>query len=179
MARKWIAIFVIAVIAFGGFAAVTTDAKAKDAKGCEGLADYRAEMFKIGRDYLETLDKAGIKTGLNADPFSMSESDFQLVADALKVEIEAMKKIDPPEFAVASHEARIEYSEMGQQIMLAAAVGGIFATMPFKDASDAAEAKLEAAKAEPTSCPDFAQFLLDIDAIDGEIDGTPVATPTD
>lgn len=169
----------IAVVLLLLVGAVVNGATAEDAKGCEGLSDYRAAMFKAGRDYLDSRGKDGIETG--RDPFTYSSDDWTKIADHALAYQKALKDIDPPEWAAPWHQAQIESIGLLEQMSRAVAEDGIFAVIAFeKQINDADAKRSEALEAVTKTCADFAQFQRDWDALDGENEqGTPVATPTD
>ena len=152
-------------------------ADAKDTKGCDGLADYRAEMFAAGRDYLKLLDEDGI--GVGRDPFTYSSDDWTSGADDLLAYNRALVEIDPPEWAAEWHQLKIELSGLSEQVFRIIAKDGVMMILGFSDQFDANEAATDAAiERIGKSCADFPAFTRDHDALDGDIDGTPVATPT-
>lgn len=175
-ASKLAMIMIVAVIGFAGVAASTADAK--DTKGCEGLGDYRKELFKIGRAYSEDLNKAGLTT--DRDPLTYSTDDWIAYADITLEYQRALKKVTPPDWAKEWHQGRLERSGLIEQIARTIASGGIMMGVAFNDQADALDAKDKQVIASTSeACADFAAFEHDWQSIDGEIDGTPVATPTD
>lgn len=176
MARKLFAVLIVAMILTGGM--VATGAGAKDAKGCEGLADYRADMFVAGRDYLELLDDDGL--GGDRDPFTYSSDDWIRFGEDALIYQQALKSIIPPPWANEWHVAVESSFGLLEQIAKSAANEGVFALLVFeKPLTDAEIARDSGLVSASKQCGDFAEFHHDWDALDGNIDGTPVATPTD
>lgn len=174
------------VLSIGGLALVVllvlsgamlqSNVQAKDAPGCDGLASYRAAMFKAGRDYLASLDKDSIP--VSRSPITYSSDDWTALANDALAYQRAMKKIAPPDFAKDWHQAQIEKDGLVQQLAATAASSGVLATIAFKDQIDLATKKSDAALAAAgKSCADFIGFQHDWDSLDGDINGTPVATP--
>lgn len=176
MVRKWIAFFVVAMIVAGGFAAATADAK--DAKGCDGLGDYRTEMFKVGRDYLKANSEDGIP--FSRELLTYSSDDWTNLAENVLEYQRGLNSIDPPDWAQQWHQTQIEGAGLLEQIGRAAAENGALATVAFSDQAEAIQEQRDAAlKAVSKICSQFTEFRYDWDALDGDVDGTPVATPTD
>lgn len=173
-----VAITIVLGVCGGLFAAHVTDGSGDDTKGCEGLGDYRAAMFKAGRDYLKALDDDRIP--VSRDITTFSSDDFVVLADDALDYSRVMKGIIPPSFAATWHQVKIERLGIVEQIGRAAAQGGLFVALAFSDQIDANErAAADAVAAAAAICADFASFEHDWQALDGLIDGTPVATPTD
>lgn len=173
MRRTIAAAALVAVLLAGSLFSITADAK--DAKGCEGLADYRAAMFQLWRH-----DGDGRSIMQDRDPLTLSSDDWLLVAETALEYQRALKKIEVPDFAADWHQARIEAIGLAEQMSRAIAKDGFLVALAFVDSIEASEAKeADAVEAANLICADFAGFVHDFDALDGEIDGTPVATPTD
>ena len=176
MGKKLVSLFVIALIVAGGF--VATSANAKDAKGCEGLADYRVAMFKVGRSYLEANADDGIP--FDRDPLTFSSDDWaDAASNALQFQRD-IKSVTPPNWAMPWHVLKIEFAGLVEQAFRAISTGGILMSAGFSEPIDANGSAADSAVKEITkTCPVFADFQHDWSALDGDIDGTPVATPTD
>lgn len=171
-----VAILIGLLVGIGTYAVVETDAK--DAEGCEGLRDYRAAMFKAGHNYQEANKEDGID--ISSDPFLLSSDDFTNLADNILQFHRDLKAIEPPEFAAPWHQLEVDGTALGEQAFRAIAIGGLLVMLGFGDQIDANDAAREAAIIVADGiCSDFSAFQHDFDSIDGDIDGTPVATPTD
>jgi len=166
-----VVVLAVVLIALNGLAA--TSGAAKDAKGCKGLSDYREEVFALWSN-----SPSGMG---DRKPTSMSSDDWLEIADvALKYQ-RGLKKIDPPDFAAAWHQALIEDIGLAEQMFLAIADGGLFMALGFEELFDEAEEKLEAAvETGDAMCADFSDFARDYEALGDEDDGTPSpeATPS-
>lgn len=155
-----------------------TQTQAKDSEGCDGLGDYRKEMLKIGRDYLKALDEDGLP--LSREVTTYSTDDWTALAeDALEVQRD-LKDVDPPAFAEGWHALKVQRAGLSEQLAMTVATGGLMMALAFGDQFDANDAAADKELAEiAKTCADFAAFEHDWQALDGDIDGTPVATPTD
>jgi hypothetical protein len=177
MSKRFALIVLVMIGLVGGVGIASRPADAaKDAPGCEGLAAYRVAMFKAGKDYLASLDRDSIP--VSRSPITYSSDDWTALAkDALDYQ-RAVKKITPPEFAKGWHQAQVEKDGLIQQLATTAASSGVLAAIAFKDQFDQATKKSDdALAAAGVICADFISFQHDWDALDGDINGTPVATP--
>lgn len=146
-------------------------ARTDDAPGCEGLAAFRDELFPIGEQWADDLADLGI-----SDPLTMSSDDWLAYAELSLETHRALKGVDAPAWAEDWLTVRIDTTALQEQIGRAAATGGVFITLGFSDAIDAIEQRdTETREAAIEHCADFAQFAYEWDALDGEVDGTPVA----
>jgi hypothetical protein len=172
-----VAVILTLIISSGvGWFAWNQTSEANDATGCEGLADYRVAMFKIGRAYLKALDEDGIP--LSRDSLTYSTEEWTTFAeDTLQFQRD-LTSINPPVWASSWHELQVERTSLQAQLAKAIATAGISATAAFADHFNANDAERDTAiEAISQTCRDFAAFTHDWSALDGEIDGTPVATP--
>ena len=159
------------LLAIGGYAS------AQDAVGCEGLSAYRAEMFKVGKAFIAQTVKDGVPA--NRDVATFSSAEWTKKAADLAVYQADLEAIAPPPWLKNWHDLRIERAGLDEQIALAAASRGLYGALLFKGASDRIDAENKAATAAAfAACSDFAVFARDWDALDGDINGTPVATPS-
>jgi hypothetical protein len=160
-----------------GLAAQLAPAKAEDTKGCEGLGEYRTEMFAVGSTFAKTLKD--LKFTQNDDLFTKSSDDWQALADASLQFQRDLKEITPPDWIRDWHDLLVTRAGALQNMALAAVTGGVLATTAFTDTFSKIDGDIDDAKeAIAEGCGDAAQFFHDWDALDGSIDGTPVATPT-
>lgn len=177
MLRRLSVLLVVAAL-FAGAVAVQVTA-AEDAKGCEGLSDYRVAMFKIGRDYLEKIESE-VPNWQQREATSYSTDEWRSISEAALEAQRAIKDLDPPTWAEAWHDLQIERWGMVEQMTKTVASDGIMAAIAFTDGLDSIEEKLKSATEDVgKACADFIDFERDWQSLDGEIDGTPVATPTD
>ena len=162
-----VVVLAVIFIAINGLAA--TPGAAKDAKGCEGLGDYREEMFALWSD--------GPEAWVGDRDESTLSSDEWLELSGIALEFQrGLKKIDPPEFAAAWHQVAIEHTGLTEQMARAIADGGLLVGLGFKDSYDASEAKREAAvETGAAMCADFDDFVRDYRALPVEDGGTPAA----
>jgi hypothetical protein len=172
-----VGIMLIALIGASG-AVIHSGAQAKDSPGCEGLAAYRSAMFAVGKAFVAQEARDGL--GPRREITTYSSSDWTASANDLAAYQDDLKTVTPPDWLKTWHEVKIEGAGLGQQVSLAAANGGRFAILAFKDPSAKLDTENTAAKeAAIKTCSDFKQFAYDWDAIDGDVNGTPVATPSD
>lgn len=150
---------------------------AADAPGCEGLEQFRADLFPIGERWADELQAIGIH-GADWDPLTLSSDDWRTYAD-ISLEIHRdFLDVTAPEWAADWLQVRVDGTALQEQIGKAVADGGILLVLGFNDASEAIDQRDDEAKAAAIAhCADFEQFAYDWDALDGEVDGTPVATP--
>lgn len=168
MARKWIALFVIAMIVAGGF--ISTTANAKDAKGCEGLGEYRAEIFEVGSNYLTNV-RSDIPGFDDREMTSYSSEEWIALADDLVEYQKSISAVEPPEWAKPWHLYQIERAGTNEQVARTAGTDGLFAIIAFTEAIEALESKAELVKSEVSAvCGDFPKFLADWDMLDGTMD---------
>lgn len=178
MKRLFSSVGVLAILAvLAGAVFAPSRSAAEDAPGCEGLGDYRAEMFKAGRDFLALLDERGVS--LSKDPFSYSTDDWIAYAESSLEFQRDLKEITPPAWAAEWHQAKVDLAAIAEQLGKAAEKDGVLAVLMFGDALEKNEAEGNALIATiSATCADFQQFTVDWDALDGNIKGTPVATPS-
>jgi hypothetical protein len=158
----------VGLIYFNGVPAISGDAK--DAKGCEGLSDYREEVFAVWSD--SSLGLVG------PELLSLSSDDWRDVAAAAVEFQRGFKQIDPPVFAAEWQQALTEGIGMAEQMALAIADGGLFVVLGFEEQLAEAEEKIEAAvKTGTAMCADFSDFARDYEALKDE-GGTPAAELT-
>lgn len=152
------------------------DVRATDAPGCEGLEQFRADIMPIGERWANALTDAHL--GPSREVTTYSSDDWTTFAGiALSVNKE-LKTIDTPDWLQDWVLVRIESTGLQEQIGKAAAEGGMFVILGFGDQVDALNQRDTATKETAIArCPDFQQFAYDWDALDGDVDGTPVATP--
>lgn len=164
-------VMIVAVLAPAGV-------HAKDAPGCEGLEQFRADLFPIGEKWADELDAIGIG-GADWSPATLSSDDWQTYADvSLEIHRE-LKEVNPPDWAADWLEVRIDSTALQEQVGKAAADAGFMVILGFESEFSKLDQKDdETREAAIAHCPDFDQFAYDWDALDGEVDGTPVPTPT-
>jgi hypothetical protein len=135
-------------------------------------------MFAAGRAYLEALENDGMPT--SRDILTYSSDDWTVLAGHLGNHQKELKAIAPPPWASEWHQKVIERAGLGEQMAKMVATGGIFLAIGFTESFDKVDAEKDAAvESASAMCGDFAAFARDWDALDGYIDGTPVATPID
>jgi hypothetical protein len=174
-----IAYAVVVGVLFGAaFVLQPLDSRAEDAPGCEGLEDYSEQMLDAGAKLVEFWEEADI--GPEREPTTYSSNDGTHYAEGGLQFQRALREIDPPAWAETWHVSKIEIAGLQEQIGKAAAEGGVLVILAFEEAIDANEAREDAAYAEATeACEDFAEFEAEWDALDGQVEGTPIATPVD
>lgn len=167
---------VVMALALLAVVLVPSGARAGDAPGCEGLEQFRADIMPIGERWADALTDAHL--GAAREVTTFSSDDWTVYAGiALSVNKE-LKTVDAPDWLDAWLQVRIESTGLQEQIGKAAAEGGMFVILGFGNQVDALNQRDDEAKAAAIArCADFAQFAYDWDALDGEVDGTPVATP--
>lgn len=146
-----------------------TSGSAKDATGCEGLSDYREDVFALWSDNSSEELR-------DSDLLSLSSDEWLELADFALEFHRGFKKIDTPEFAASWHQARIESIGLVEQLARSVAQGGFFAALVFEEPIEEAEANLEAAVETGSAvCADFSDFARDYDALGNEDDVTPAS----
>jgi len=151
-------------------------AHAGDAPGCEGLEQFRAEIMPIGEQWSQELSAANLDS--SRSPATFSSDDWLDYAEIALTYNKELKAIDAPDWLDEWLQVRIEATGLQEQIGKAAAEGGMFVILGFSEqADDLSRREDEVKTAAITRCPDFAQFAYDWDALDGEVEGTPVPTP--
>jgi hypothetical protein len=150
--------------------------QAKDAPGCEGLEQFRADIMPIGEKWADELDNANL--GPSRSPITFSSDDWTTYAGIALSANKALKTVDAPDWLEDWLQVRIEATGIQEQIGKAAAEGGVFVILGFEDqVNDLDKREDDSKTAAIARCADFEQFAYDWDALDGEVDGTPVATP--
>lgn len=150
--------------------------RAGDAPGCEGLTQFRADVMPIGEAWADALFDAHLDP--SRSPATFSSDDWLAYADIMLAANRGLKTIDAPDWLEEWLQVRIESTGLTEQMSQAAAEGGFLVLLAFKDQVDALDQRSDDVdSAANAQCPDFAQFAREWDALDGEIDGTPVATP--
>lgn len=159
-----IAVIVLAVLAV---AALALPSSADDAPGCDGLAEYREAMLSLPLP-IEADDNA----------FTMSSSDWLAYAESSLEFHDLLADVTPPEWAADWHEARLDAFGFREQLGRMVAENGVMVLLGFDDTvNDLIENSDKAEASAIDTCPDFAAFAYEWDALDGDVDGTPVATP--
>lgn len=152
-------------------------ARADDAPGCEGLAAFRAEIMPIGERWADALFDA--RLGPSRSPATFSSDDWLTYADIALTANRGFKSIEAPDWLDEWIQARIASTGLMEQMSRAAAEDGFLVLLGFGGQIDALSQQSDSAdSAAIARCPAFAQFASDWDALDGEVDETPVATPT-
>lgn len=161
----------VALLFVGLVAGWATPAGAEDAKGCEGLTEYREAIIAAWQgDEAASTDSANG----NRDPMTLSSDEWLLIADGARDYQRVLKEIDPPGFAEDWHQAQIELIGLLEQSSRAAAKDGVFAMFAFAESIEEAEAKEAAAvEAGAAICPDFGDFVQEFAALRGDEPGTP------
>lgn len=155
-------------------------ATAGDAPGCEGLTTYRAAMLAAGQEFLRAFDDDGYSfAAIESDQvLTYSSDDWTAMADHFLALNRELRDITPPDWAAEWHDLRIQHMGLLEQTLRAIATGGILMGWAFVDPLDELNANAEAAVvAASVTCDNFAAFAYEWDALDGKVDGTPVATP--
>ncbi|MCG3176901.1 MAG: hypothetical protein MOGMAGMI_01865 [Candidatus Omnitrophica bacterium] len=148
---------------------------ADDAPGCEGLGEYREAMLEAAEPMVAFLDETGI---VSASPLTISSNIWLAFSEEARAFNERLLEIEPPEWAVEFHRLQLDTTGMQEQSAKAIVESGPMAVLIFEETiNDIEERKDSVPAAIAETCPDFAQFAADWDALDGEVDGTPVATP--
>lgn len=165
---------IFAAVAFIGW--LIAPAEAEDALGCEGLSEYRAAMIEAGENYWAILDDGGIS---DTDAIlTWTPDDWGVFATAATDYAVHLQSIEPPPFAAAWHDVKIDAAGLTINIARAVETGGALVIIGFSGEADKLDAReVDAYNAAIAVCPDFAVFQAEWDAIDGEIDGPPKATP--
>ena len=171
MKRLLMALVVLAVVLVPG------SVRAGDAPGCEGLEQFRADIMPIGEKWADDLKALGV-SDLDWDPLTMSSDDWQDYADIALSANRELKGIDTPDWAADWMAVQLDTTALQEQIGKAAAAGGSLAIIAFSSSIDTINQRDdESRKTTIAHCAEFAQFVYDWDALDGQIDGTPVPTP--
>lgn len=170
--KRWIITLFVA-----GLLLTPTGAQAADSPGCEGLSEFRAELFPIGERWAADLREVGVG-GEEWSPATLSSDDWLAYADiALEVHRD-LKELEPPGWVAAWLDVRIDSTALQEQIGKAAAQSGMLIVLGFSEEIEALDQRdNETRKAAIAQCSDFEQFVYDWDALDGEVDGTPVSVP--
>jgi hypothetical protein len=135
-------------------------------------------MLESGAAIVVLWEAAGI--GPDREPATFSSGDWKAYAEGALQLQRALREIEPPSWAESWHESKIEVAGLQEQIGKAAAEGGVLVILAFEEPLDANEARQDAALAEATeACAEFADFEAEWDALDGQVEGTPVATSVD
>lgn len=175
--KRWVysVCFVLAAV----FAlAVPAVSRANDAPGCEGLAEFREAIMPIGERWAEAQAAIGIG-GPDWSPATLSSDDWVAYADLSLSRNRELKEIDAPEWLADWLDVRIDSTALQEQLGKAAAEGGFLVLLAFGDEIEKLDQRdTEARQAAIERCAVFEQFAYDWDALDGEVDGTPVATST-
>lgn len=170
---------VLLVVLGFGLTVASRGTTASDKPGCEGLGEYRKAMFVAGRSYIESAEK--FAPGWQArEVTSFSSDEWTGFADAALQMQRDLKDITPPPWAKSWHDLQVARSGFSEQVFRTIVRDGLLVAAALLEDGDAIETKLEAAADEISkTCESFAGFVHDWNALDGEIDGTPVATPSD
>lgn len=159
----------LAVLLLVGSLIGSLHASAEDAKGCEGLAPYRAKMTIAGNTYARKLADIGYTE--DREILSYSSQEWVAIADATLEAQTRYKKITPPPFAQAYHDNLIAKLGLIEQLGRAIADNGPFAALVFTEPIDEIDSEAQIAiDAALAACPDFAKLLPDEVA-------TPQASP--
>lgn len=152
-------------------------ANGADAPGCEGLEQFRADLFPIGERWADELEAIGV-SDINWDPLAMSSDDWQAYADGALAAHRGLEQIQAPDWVAEWMAVQLDTTALQEQIGKAAAAGGSLAIIAFSDSIDTLNQRDDdSRKTAITHCADFELFVHDWDALDGQIDGTPVPTP--
>jgi hypothetical protein len=152
--------------------------RADDAPGCEGLERFRADLFPVGEQWADELEELGVSDS-DWDPLTMSSDDWVTFAEIALAIHRELKAVDAPDWVMDWMQVRLDTTALQEQIGKAVAEGGILVILGFNPAIDGLDQRDDQTReAAIAQCADFAQFAHDWDALDGEIDGTPVPTPT-
>lgn len=150
---------------------------AKDAPGCDGLEQFRADLMPIGQRWADALNDAGLSS--DRDVLTYSSDDWRTLAGIALTYGRELRTIDAPDWLNDWLQLQIQSAGIKEQVAIAVADGGMFAILGFTDQLESFETRQdEAAATAESRCPDFAQLAHDWSALDDEIDGTPVPTPT-
>lgn len=129
----------------------------------------------IGEAWGQALDDAHLDP--SRSPATFSSDDWLAYAEIALTYNRELKTVDAPDWLEDWLQVRIEATGLQEQIGKAAAEGGMFVILGFGDQADDLDERGDEAKAAAIAqCADFEQFAYDWDALDGEVDGTPVAT---
>ncbi len=147
-----------------------------DPEGCDGLSKYRGQVLTSGELYLNNLANAGIPTSRGA--LTYSSDDWKSYAKEARALRKRLGKIKPPGYAKRWHELEMQRLDLQGQLGDAAASSGIMAVTGIINQMETTDAALDqAVKTASAVCSAFADFQHDWDALDGDVQGTPVATP--
>ena len=167
---RWLALAGV-LVAFVAVWQVAAD----DAPGCDGLEAYREAMLAAAEPMVTYLEVSGFG---DANPLTVSSAEWLVYADEALAFNERLLAIEPPEWAADFHRLQLDTTGMQEQVGRTVAESGVMALLLFEDTvNDIEERKDSVPAAIAETCPDFASFSHEWDALDGEIDGTPVATP--
>src|SRR5680860_185415 len=86
--------------------ALLQEATAQDAQGCDGFSEYRDAMIELGTEYVAALDEDGILP--DRDPMTYSSADWDSLAENSALWQEALKTVEPPDWAGSWHQTQIE-----------------------------------------------------------------------
>ncbi len=165
---------VVLVLAVSVLAPVTVHAE--DAPGCEGLAQFRADIMPVGERWGQALIDAHLDP--SRSPATFSSDDWLTYAEIALDANKGLKTVDAPGWLTDWLQVRIESTGLQEQIGKAAAESGMLIILGFGDQIDELHQRdIEAKASAIARCTEFAQFAYDWDALDGVVDGTPVATP--
>src|SRR5680860_946014 len=155
----------------------TLGSRPEDAPGCEGLEAYSEQMLDAGAELVEHWVSVGF--GPERELATYSSDEWTAYAEGALQLQRSLREIEPPSWAESWHGSKIEATGLQEQIGKAAAEGGLLAIQAFEEAIDAIEAHEDAGYAEAAAaCADFAAFEAEWDALDGQVEGTPVAAQT-
>lgn len=169
--KRW-----LMIVAICGALLAPMQTAADDPPGCDGLAQFSADISLIGQQWRSELDAAGL--GPERDIETYSSDDWTAMADAALNTNRALKAIDAPDWAKPWMGIHIESTGLMEQIGRVAAVGGIIATIAFTEQVTELDHRDEIFTTIVTKrCPAFAGFLNGEYTPGDEIDGAPVATP--
>lgn len=167
----------VLLIVAAAVAVFALPSSADDAPGCDGLAEYRDAMFAAADPMVEYMTESGISSPA-FNPLTLSSSDWSAYADEALAFHDRIAEVEPPAWATDWHALKLDMTGAQEQVGRAAATGGVMVAIGFAETLHTIEADTDAAEeAIAETCPDFAQFAYDWDALDGSVDGTPVATP--
>jgi hypothetical protein len=173
--RRLLLVLVVALLVMPGVSLLRADAK--DAPGCDGLGEYRAELFAVGSDYYSALADGFIDVTAASETYSTD--DWSVIADASLQLQRDLKAIDPPEWIREWHVKQITQVGGLQQVASTAVESGVFAASMVGSSFAELPGQIKQIQIDLEAvCADAKQFFYDWAALDGYVAGTPVATPS-